>query len=131
MSMKKPVQHILFACAVVFVMSVNGRVQTQNQQNTPTAAPFQAIPNDVDSVEHIVRAAYDSISGPAGPRNWERLRSLFYAGARLVPSHRDDKGAVVANSLTLEEYIGRAKPYFEKEGFYESSVVNRVEAWDH
>ena len=44
---------------------------------------FVALPAsaaDGDSVETVVRAVYDSISGPAGPRDWARFRSLFAAG---------------------------------------------------
>jgi len=41
---------------------------------------------------------YDVISGPAGPRNWDRFRSLFVPGARLIPTRRDDKGVVSARA---------------------------------
>jgi hypothetical protein len=117
-------------CLVLFALPSSGGSQSQNPQPAPPSASSPASPNDVDNVEHIMRAVYDSISGPAGPRNWDRLRSLFYAGARLIPTRRDDKGVVTANTFTLEEYIERAKPYFDKEGFYETPVANRVETWD-
>ena len=43
--------------------------------------------DDVSSSDAIVRAAYDVISGPAGqPRDWDRERSLFFPGARLIPT---------------------------------------------
>ena len=39
----------------------------------------KANPADVASIDGIITAAYDSISGPAGEkRNWERERSLYY-----------------------------------------------------
>jgi hypothetical protein len=84
----------------------------------------------VDSIEHIIAAVYDSISGPAGPRDWDRFRSLFYTGARLIPSRRDKDGKGVANSLSADEYVARAQPFFEKEGFFEVPVANRIESWD-
>ena len=47
----------------------------------------EANPSDVASIDAIVTAAYDSISGPAGEkRNWDRERSLYYPGARLIPT---------------------------------------------
>jgi hypothetical protein len=101
-------------------------------QNAPTPpAPPQADAKDVDSVEHIVAAVYDCISGPAGLRNWDRFRSLFYPGARMIPSFRDAKGSIAARSNTVDEYAERAGAYFAKEGFYESALANRVEVWDH
>lgn len=102
---------------------------------SPTATSTQppaARPADVDSIDHILAAVYDVISGPAdAPRNWDRFRSLFYPGARLIPSFRDDKGAIGARVLTPDDYVERGKGRFTKEGFYENSIVNRVEQWDH
>src|SRR5688572_25207292 len=41
-----------------------------------------ADPADVASVDAILRALYDVISGPAGQRrNWDRMRFLFVPGA--------------------------------------------------
>lgn len=86
---------------------------------------------DVDTVEHIIAAVYDVISGPAGPRDWDRFRSLYYPGARMIPSRRDDKGAVTARVSTPDEYAARSQDFFSREGFFENAVANRVETWDH
>jgi hypothetical protein len=44
-------------------------------------------PADVESIDAIVTAAYDGISGPAGKkRDWDRERSLYFPGARLIPT---------------------------------------------
>ena len=49
--------------------------------------PNSANPADVESIGAIIAACYDVISGPAGKkRDWERERSLFYPGARLIPT---------------------------------------------
>lgn len=106
-------------------------------QQTPAATPtspakaFEARSGDVDTVEHIIAAVYDVISGPPGPRDWERFRSLYYPGARMIPSRRDDKGSVVARVNTPDEYAARAQEFFSKEGFFENSIANRTEVWDH
>ena len=97
----------------------------------PGAAAPSARPGDVDSIEHIIAAVYDVISGPAGPRDWDRFRSLYYPGARMVPSRRDDKGTITARVSSPDEYATRAQDFFSKEGFFENSVANRVETWDH
>jgi hypothetical protein len=117
-----------------------GSAQNSNQQapaQTPpaaaTPAPVSAArPGDVDTVEHIVVAVYDVISGPAGAaRDWDRFRSLYYPGARMIPSRRDDKGAITARVLSPEDYIVRASEVFAKDGFFENSIANRIERWDH
>src|SRR5215467_11485956 len=77
---------------------------------TPSPQAPAARGADVDSIDHILAAVYDVISGPAGaPRNWDRFRSLFYPGARLIPSSRDEKGVVTARVLTPDDYVERAK----------------------
>lgn len=93
--------------------------------------PRSANPADVESLEAIIAAAYDVISGPAGKkRDWDRERSLFAPGARLIPT------ATVAGKtdvdlapliLEVEGYIARVEPLFEKEGFYETEVARRAE----
>ena len=81
---------------------------------------------DGDSVESAVRAVYASISGPAGPRDWARFRSLFATGARLI-SMRVNAGSTTPNVMTVEDYITRAGVNFEKNPFYESEAARRVE----
>src|SRR5690349_2519231 len=128
--MKRPAHISLVLCFVFVIICPSGGIQSQTSQPAAPLASPQANPNDVDTLEHIVNAVYDAISGPPGSRNWDRLRSLFYTGARLIPTRKDDKGNVTAHALTIDEYIDRAKPFFEKEGFYENAVANRIEVWD-
>jgi hypothetical protein len=86
---------------------------------------------DVISIDAIIAAAYDVISGPAGrQRDWARERSLFYQGARLIPTAavpgRNDV-ALAPQILDVEGYIARVEPLFEKSGFYEKEIARRVE----
>lgn len=104
---------------------------TKPPASSPLAPSSTARPGDVDSIDHIIAAVYDVISGPVGPRDWDRFRTFFYSGARLIPSRRDDKGVVTARVSTPDEYATRAQDFFSKEGFFENSVANRVEEWDH
>jgi hypothetical protein len=110
------------------------RHQAASGQQTATPSPSENAPQaktaDVDTLEHILAAVYDVISGPPGPRDWNRFRSLFYPGARLIPT-RGEQGNVTAKMLTADEYVHGAQGYFEQEGFYEAPVANRVEQWDH
>jgi hypothetical protein len=106
---------------------------SSSKSSAPSAAApsSTAKPGDVDSIDHIIAAVYDVISGPAGPRDWDRFRTFFYPGARLIPSRRDDKGVVTARVSTPDEYATRGQDYFSKEGFFENSIANHVEQWDH
>ncbi len=99
---------------------------------TPTPATSTAAaanPADVASVDSIIAAVYDVISGPAGKkRDWDRMRSLFVPGARLIPTGpRQTGGGFASRVLTVDEYIERASGFFEKEGFYEREASRKTE----
>jgi hypothetical protein len=92
-------------------------------------------PSDIESIDAIIAAAYDVISGPAGKkRDWNRQRSLFFPGARLIPTAtvagRNDVD-LAPLILDVEGYIARVEPLFQKEGFYEKEVARRVEQFGH
>lgn len=95
------------------------------------AAPA-ARPEDVASIDAIITAIYDVISGPAGEaRDWARFRSLFAPGARLIPTRIGEDGAVSARRLTPDEFIESAGTYFEENGFFESEIGRVTEEFGH
>src|ERR1700676_3890566 len=80
----------LLALAASLVVSNSASAQSSSEKATPQqhATPAQATPDpfanvppakpdDVKSVESLLAALYDVISGPAGERDWNRFRSLF------------------------------------------------------
>src|SRR5713101_4547056 len=84
----------------------------------------EANPADVVSIDGIITAAYDSISGPAGEkRNWERERSLYYPGARLIPTAKPGENDHLApETLDVDGFITRVESYFAENGFYEKEI---------
>lgn len=97
---------------------------------TPAPMPVSpaANPADVASVDSIIAAVYDVISGPAGKkRDWDRMKSLFLPGARLIPTGARQTGGYSARVLTIDEYIQRASGFFETEGFYEKEASRKTE----
>ena len=96
---------------------------------TPEAIPA-ANPADVSSMEAIIAAVYDVISGPAGKkRDWDRMRSLFMPGARLIPTGPRPTGGYGSRAVTVEDYVSRTTPMFEKEGFFETERARRTESF--
>jgi hypothetical protein len=89
-----------------------------------------ADPRDVESIDAIIAAAYDVISGSAEQkRDWNRERSLFYPGARIMPTAsvpgRNDV-ELEPQMLDVEKYIARAEPILQQ-GFYETEIARRTE----
>jgi hypothetical protein len=102
-----------------------GASTPEAQENSNPAAKARA--EDIMSVESIIRALYDSISGPPGTRDWDRMRGLFLPGARLIPSGRRPDGSITARVLSVDDFIKAIEPRVKDEGFYESEIHRRVE----
>ncbi len=83
----------------------------------------EAKPEDVSSLDNIIAALYDVISGPAGEkRDWDRMRSLFAPEAHLIPSSKNQEGKIGFRLWTVEEYISTAGAGLEKNGFFETET---------
>lgn len=102
-------------------------------QTVPSAAAAEVpAPNaaDVASLDSIMAALYDVISGDVGvKRDWNRFRSLFYPGAQMIPTGRNPStGEIRARRMTPEDYIaGGAR--LEAAGFQEKEIARRTETF--
>ena len=75
-------------------------------QETGAEAPPAADPADVESIDAIMAAVYDVISGGAGEaRDWDRFMSRFIPEARLIPSGRNPQGQHGYQVLTPQQYV--------------------------
>ncbi len=89
-----------------------------------------ALESDVSTLDGILHASYDLLSGPAGqPRDWERYRTLFIEGARLMPVVAVAGGKPHVRQLTLEDYIRRVDPIFAVENFWERETSRQTETF--
>lgn len=90
-----------------------------------------ADPKDVGSVDSIMKAVYDVISGDAGKeRDWDRFRSLFHKDARMIATGKNpNTGAVGVRTMTPEDYIKLNGPFLVKEGFHEREIARHSESY--
>jgi hypothetical protein len=122
------------ACAALAACAARAQAPAQaQQQQQPQAQRFvngteaagPAAPADVASIDAIMAAVYDVISGPAGQRrDWARMRSLFTAGARLMP--HGPRGLRVGS---VEDYIAVSGPLLEERGFFEREIGRVTERY--
>ena len=84
---------------------------------------------DVKSMDGILRAIYDVISGPSGDRDWKRFRSLFLPQAHFTQVGKGQDGASFVISWNEEEFIRDAGEVFSKQPFYENAIVNQPESY--
>ncbi len=87
----------------------------------PAAVAQKDYSADVKSVDAIIAALYEVISGdPGQARDWDRFRNLFKPETRLIPTRKDDKGELTIKALSPEEYVQLftsriSTGFFEKE----------------
>ena len=92
---------------------------------TPAAGSrkYKPRPEDIASPDAIVAALYGIISGPAGARNWSRLRTLFLDGARLIAAGRRIHREGGFQAMSLDEWIEDVGGFLEENDFYETEIV--------
>lgn len=123
--------------AALWLLALNACLVSRLEGQEPdpkdtTPAPVKADLNDVETIDGLIAALYDVISGPKGAaRDWARLKSLFHPQARLVPVVHPRDQAAESRVYTLDQFIEIAGPAFENDGFYESEVARKTEQFAH
>ena len=79
-------------------------------------------PADVATVDGIVTAFYETVSGPPGaPRDWARDATLYLPGVTFTPSDVQD-GRPVARTMGKDEWIADADSFLVASGFEEREI---------
>jgi len=90
----------------------------------PSATPRA---EDVATIDGMVRAYYEVISGPAGqPRQWSRDRSLYIDALRFVAVDADAQGRPRPRILDHQGYVDASDSPLTRRGFFEKEI-HRVE----
>ena len=93
-------------------------------------SPGSVDAKDVASQDAIIAALYDVISGPAcQTRDWDRFRSLFAPGARLMPTGLNAERKAVVRALTPDEYAAATGSNLERNGFFEREISRTGETF--
>src|SRR4051812_31905571 len=96
----------MFFAALTVIGELPLVAQTAGARGVP--APQGADPKDVGSVDAIISALYDANSLLLSPRRDEaRFRSLFVAGARMMPAVGMADGSASLGIRSVDEYIRR------------------------
>ena len=125
-------KHTIKALATFFVLLSANVVASARaplpQADKPSAPAANA--SDVASMDSIVAALYDVISGPAGKkRDWDRFRSLFIPGARLIPTGKRQSGEIGSRVTTVDDYATANNKFLEENGFFEKEIARRTESF--
>lgn len=118
---------LLAVLSASVLASGTAALQTSTAQAADKPAANSA---DVASIDSIIAALYDVISGPAGKkRDWDRMRSLFIQGGRLIPTGKRASGEIGNRVMDVEGYISGSAKYIEENGFFEREIARRTESF--
>ena len=85
---------------------------------TTASGQQQARPEDVATIDGIIRAYYEVVSGPpGGTSDVERDRALHHPEAWVAIARVNSSGTPIVTTMTLDEYHGNNAP--RQQGFWE------------
>lgn len=97
--------------------------------STTSFAQTKDYSKDVASVDAIISALYEVISGdPGAGRDWDRFRNLFKPETRLMPTRKSPQGELTLAALSPEDYV----KLFESRvatGFFERELHRTTEQY--
>ena len=85
--------------------------------------PVEPRPEDVSTLDGIIAAFYEVISGPAGePRQWSLDRTLYIPGVRFVAMTAAKDGTPLPEVTSHQEYVDLNDAGLVERGFFESEI---------
>lgn len=87
--------------------------------------PAEPVPADVSTIDGIVKAFYETISGAKGaPRQWSRDKTLYTPDVRFI-ALSEENGKVRVRAMNHRQYVDSTNEFFVTEGFREREI-NRI-----
>jgi len=115
--------------------AVNGAGQSSQSDlaqagKTPSVsvATIAPRPEDVSSIDGMMKAFYEVISGPAGqPRQWSRDRTLYIPGVWFVAMKEDAKHNPLSLVMSHQQMVDRFDSGLVDKGFFEGEIHRSTE----
>jgi len=117
MSRRHPIR--LLSVALLLPVALGAQTPGRRHVDVPAVAPRAA---DVATVDGVVKAYYDVITGSAGqPRQWSRDRSLYIPDLRFVATGVGNQGPY-ARVMDHQAFVDGSDSSMVHDGFFEREV---------
>ncbi|MGC2237451.1 MAG: hypothetical protein WA584_14910 [Pyrinomonadaceae bacterium] len=117
-----PVNFSLFLVLFLILFVGAFSVFAQDTKKPLEIATIAPLTEDVGSIDGIVKAFYEVVSGGIGvPRQWSRDRTLYIPDIRFV-GMSERGGKIVADVMSHQQYVEDSNDFFLKEGFVEKEI---------
>jgi hypothetical protein len=109
----------VLAALLLMPATLAAQAPARRHVKAPKVAPLAA---DVATVDGVVKAYYDVITGPAGQqRQWSRDRSLYIPGVRFV-STGVAQGKPYARLMSHQDFVDGSDAGMVRDGFFEREI---------
>lgn len=81
---------------------------------------------DTSTIDGVLNATYEILSGPAGERNWEEYKTLFHTDGYMGATIVDPEGQRKFYSFSVDKYIANNDPFLKKNDFYEEEIGRSI-----
>jgi hypothetical protein len=116
--LKKYIDIISLSCLVAISLNTNAQVKE---------GPYP-LKEDVSSIEGMMKAYYEVVSGPAGaPRQIERDRSLHHPDALIIITGKDENQQPYSRTMSFDEFHANTSAY--ENGFWEYEIERKVQGF--
>ncbi len=111
-----------FAAAVVALLMIPSVLRAQE----PPAVEIPEVParaEDVTTIDGIIAAWYEVISGPVGaPRDWGRDATLYLPGIAFTPVEAGPDDTYFTTTVAKNDWVREADPFLVESGFVEREI---------
>jgi hypothetical protein len=110
---------LLVVAATLFSVPASAQ-DTQVHVTVPEVAP---LPADVATIDGIVAAFYEVVSGPVGePRDWGRDATLYLEPMSFTLAAVDSAGNPVARTISKQQFVDQSDAFLVETGFTEREI---------
>lgn len=115
---------LLFIVVMLFVpMTLYGQDRPAGKTTHIPVPKIAPRPQDVATLDGIISAFYDVVSGPAGqPRQWSRDRTLYAPGVLFISTDVAKDGKPYHRIMSHQQFVDTYNASTVSQGFYEQEI---------
>ena len=113
----------VLACLLLVSQNTANSAASNEDTHHVKIEKIPARPDDVATLDGIMNAYYEVVSGPAGqPRQWNRDHTLYIPDIRFVLMSEDASGKISTRSMTHQEFADDSTAALGNSAFYEREL---------
>ena len=113
----------VLACLLLVSQNTANSAASNEDTHHVKIEKIPARPDDVATLDGIMKAYFEVVSGPAGqPRQWNRDHTLYIPDIRFVLMSEDASGKISTRSMTHQEFADDSTAALANNAFYEREL---------